>query len=87
MPAALFKLATMKVKVRLFASLREEVGVKETEIELEDGATANILWRKVVEDRDMPSGVMTAVNLDYAQPDTALSDGDEVAFFPPVTGG
>jgi molybdopterin converting factor small subunit len=30
---------------------------------------------------------MTAVNLDYARPDTALSDGDEVAFFPPVTGG
>ncbi|MDZ7842998.1 MAG: molybdopterin converting factor subunit 1 [Gammaproteobacteria bacterium] len=77
----------MKVKVRLFASLREEVGIKETEIELDDGATANSLWRQVVEDRDMPSGVMTAVNLDYARPDTALSDGDEVAFFPPVTGG
>lgn len=87
MLALLFKLAVMKVKVRLFASLREEVGVKETEIELEDGATTNSLWRKVVADRDMPAGVMTAVNLDYAQPDTTLSDGDEVAFFPPVTGG
>lgn len=77
----------MKVKVRLFASLREEVGVKETEVELETGATANSLWRKVVQDKDMPRGVMTAVNLDYAGPETKLSDGDEVAFFPPVTGG
>jgi molybdopterin converting factor subunit 1 len=77
----------MKVKVRLFASLREEVGVKETEVELETGATANSLWRKVVQDKDMPRGVMTAVNLNYAGPETRLSDGDEVAFFPPVTGG
>jgi molybdopterin converting factor subunit 1 len=71
----------------LFASLREEVGVKETEVELETGATANSLWRKVVQDKDMPRGVMTAVNLNYAGPETRLSDGDEVAFFPPVTGG
>jgi len=77
----------MKVKVRLFASLREEVGIKETEVELDEGATAAGLWRQVVADKDMPAGVMTAVNLDYAQPDTELNDGDEVAFFPPVTGG
>ncbi len=77
----------MKVKVRLFASLREEVGIKETEVELEPGATADSLWRNVVQDEHMPSGVMTAVNLDYATPDTPLNDGDEVAFFPPVTGG
>lgn len=85
--ASLIKLEVMKVKVRLFASLREDVGVKETEVELEAGATANSLWRKVVEDKDMPRGVMTAVNLDYAGPETLLNDGDEVAFFPPVTGG
>jgi molybdopterin converting factor subunit 1 len=77
----------MKVKVRLFASLREDVGIKETEVELEPGATADSLWRNVVQDERMPSGVMTAVNLDYATPDTPLNDGDEVAFFPPVTGG
>lgn len=87
MSFVLFKMVPMKVKVRLFASLREEVGVKETEVELESGATAQSVWRKVIEDRDMPSGVMTAVNLDYAGPETELNDGDEVAFFPPVTGG
>lgn len=83
----MFKLGLMKVKVRLFAGLREEVGIKETEVELEPGATANSLWRRIVRDKDMPAGVMTAVNLDYAAPDTSLNDGDEVAFFPPVTGG
>lgn len=77
----------MKVKVRLFAGLREEVGVTEAEVEIESGATAHGLWRKVVEDADMPAEVMTAVNLVYAGPDTSLNDGDEVAFFPPVTGG
>jgi len=84
---ALIKLSLMKVKVRLFASLREEVGVKEAEVEMESGGTAQALWRKVVRDDDMPRDVMTAVNLNYAGPDTELSDGDEVAFFPPVTGG
>ena len=77
----------MKVKVRLFASLREEMGIKETEVELQAGATAENLWQKIIEDRDMPKSVMTAVNLNYAGPDTTLNDGDEVAFFPPVTGG
>lgn len=83
----MFKLAGMKVKVRLFASLREEVGIKETEVEMAPGETAQELWRKVVRDQAMPNNVMTAVNLNYAGPDTTLNDGDEVAFFPPVTGG
>lgn len=83
----MFTLARMKVKVRLFASLREEVGISQTEVEIEAGSTANALWRRIIRDKDMPAGVMTAVNLDYAGPDTTLNDGDEVAFFPPVTGG
>ena len=33
------------------------------------------------------SPVRVAVNQDMADPDTAVRDGDEVAFFPPVTGG
>ncbi len=31
--------------------------------------------------------VRAAVNQEFAQPDTPVKDGDEVAFFPPVTGG
>ena len=31
--------------------------------------------------------IRAAVNLDFAGPDTAIADGDEIAFFPPVTGG
>ena len=34
-----------------------------------------------------PASVRAAVNQDFATPDTPVGDGDEVAFFPPVTGG
>jgi molybdopterin synthase sulfur carrier subunit len=35
----------------------------------------------------MPSNVLVAVNMEYTDPSHTLKDGDEVAFFPPVTGG
>lgn len=77
----------MKVKVKIFASLRESVGISETEIELKRGQTPLDVWRLLVTDRDLPEDVLTAVNHNYVNCDTVLQNGDEVAFFPPVTGG
>jgi molybdopterin synthase sulfur carrier subunit len=44
-------------------------------------------WAMVSEDAAVPPGLLFAVNMDYCEFDTLLHDGDEVAYFPPVTGG
>ena len=76
----------MIVKVKLFASLRERIGVDETELRMHAGATAAEGWLAVT-DAPMPDNVLVAVNLEYVDPSHRLNDGDELAFFPPVTGG
>ena len=81
----------MRVTVRLFARLRELVGAGELEREVPSGATVGIVWESLV--RDYPAmaaytaSTSCAVNIDYARMTTAVSDGDEVAFLPPVSGG
>jgi molybdopterin synthase sulfur carrier subunit len=75
----------MSIQVKFFASLREQVGISETEIE--PVSTALDAWNITTDNREPPSNLLVAVNLDYAKLNTAVKDGDEVAFFPPVTGG
>jgi molybdopterin synthase sulfur carrier subunit len=77
----------MRIKVKLFANLREKIGYDEKEIEISDGTTLNEVWMRVAENSDWRDEILMAVNMDYANPDTLVKDGDEVAFFPPVTGG
>ena len=81
----------MKVRVRLFAIQRELAGAREVPLELADGATVEDAWSAVAGQfpglaPGRPS-VRFARNGDYAEPDAALADGDEVAFIPPVSGG
>ena len=77
----------MRVTVKAFAHLRERLGFDETTLEPADGASVGDVWAAVSGDDGMPRHVLAAVNLDYARADTPVNDGDEVAFFPPVTGG
>jgi len=35
----------------------------------------------------MPASTLCSINMEYVKPDHTIKDGDEVAFFPPVTGG
>lgn len=77
----------MRVKVKLFAGLRERLGYAERDLELAEGQTVSDAWRAIGDKPDLPQNVLTAVNLAYVKPQQALSEGDEVAFFPPVTGG
>ena len=85
----------MKVKVLFFASLREQLGTAAEELELPAGvATVGALrehliarggvWASAMEKR---KNVRAAVNQDMAKPGEAIRTGDEIAFFPPVTGG
>ena len=76
----------MKVRVRLFAQLRERAGSNEVELDLPDGALvrdAIAAMGSVAE--GLP--VVMAVNREYADESTVLSVGDELALIPPVSGG
>jgi molybdopterin synthase catalytic subunit len=76
----------MRIGVRLFAGLRELAGTRATEVELPEGATAADVW-PALELGDEPPGLLIAVNKAYAERDSALAPGDEVALIPPVSGG
>ncbi len=74
----------MKVQVRLFAGLRERAGWAQRE--LEDVARVADVWPKLGLG-DEPAGLRYAVNREFVEPDRELTDGDEVAVIPPVSGG
>lgn len=78
----------MKVNVRYFASLRDRMGRGEESVALTgNAATVADLWRQVSGGKPLPDSTLISVNMEYTGAETALKDGDEVAFFPPVTGG
>src|SRR5436190_6210614 len=74
----------MVVQVRLFAGLRERAGWSERR--LEGVATVADVW-PALGLGDEPTGLLYAVNHEYADRDRQLADGDEVALIPPVSGG
>jgi molybdopterin synthase catalytic subunit len=74
----------MRVRVRLFAGLRERAGFAERE--LEGISRVADVW-PALGLGDEPAGLLYAVNRAYAEPGRELRDGDEVALIPPVSGG
>jgi MoaE-MoaD fusion protein len=76
----------MRVTVRLFAGLRERAGTGRRELELGEGARVEDVWPELGLG-DEPAGLVFAVNRVYVGRGSALSEGDEVALIPPVSGG
>ncbi len=78
-----------------FARLREALGTGREELALPAGVTtlgalrSHLAQRGDAWAKEMAGGrnLRAAVNQDVAMADTPIKDGDEVAFFPPVTGG
>lgn len=82
------------LRVLYFASLREQLGLREEEVTSEGIATVAELIEHLVEThgeawREPLSApqLRVAVNQELVEHEIALADGDEVAFLPPVTGG
>jgi len=76
-----------RVTVRLFASLAEREGWREKVCELPAHATVRDAWQCATGQAEVPTRTLAAVNHDYTPLQATVADGDEVAFFPPVTGG
>ena len=77
----------MKVTVLYFAGLRESLGKARDEVVSDHPITAKQAWVMATGRDEMPDNVLIAINQDYVKADAVLADGDELAFFPPVTGG
>lgn len=77
----------MQLKVKFFASLSEQTGLTETTLDADSPATVLDAWNLATGDQTLPVNILCAINMAYARLDESVSDGDEIAFFPPVTGG
>lgn len=81
----------MKVRVRVFAALREILGKDEVEVDLPDGTTVEGLWDQLVDGdarlEPFTKSINFAINHDFVGRETELESDDEVAFLPPVSGG
>jgi len=85
----------MKIRLLFFASLREQLGRSGEEVDLPSGVTTVAALRAHLGQRGGAYGkafggkalIRAAVNQDMVQPSARIEAGDEVAFFPPVTGG
>lgn len=76
----------MSITIKYFASLREQMGKAEQILSMEGVTTVADIIDKL-SGMDLPENTLVAVNQEYANNATQVKAGDEVAFFPPVTGG
>jgi len=77
----------MSIKVRYFASLKESLGRSEDELEFVEVISVIEVWKQANKEVELPANILAAVNMEYVGLDYLVNQGDEVAFFPPVTGG
>lgn len=77
----------MSIKVRYFASLKETVGRSGDELQAEGPLSVHDVWHRLNPDIAMPDTLLAAIDMEYVSLDAEVDDGNELAFFPPVTGG
>ena len=81
----------MTINVLYFASLREEIGRANDQFEFSSDELVDLsiikLWQHATGEAIFPEQLLVAVNQEYQDSKALVKDGDEVAFFPPVTGG
>lgn len=76
----------MKIEVKYFANMRDTMGKAGESVDINDGSSVADVWSSVSK-TPMPENTLISVNMEYTKSDHVLNDGDELGFFPPVTGG
>ncbi len=77
----------MIIVVKYFASISDAIGKTSEKIVLQQDKTAGEIWLDVSKNIKYTGKVMIAVNHEYVDGSHQLNHNDEIAFFPPVTGG
>jgi molybdopterin synthase sulfur carrier subunit len=77
----------MSIKVLFFASLRESLNKADAWVDASLAPDVQRVWQLSTQNQPLPNNILIAVNQTYADLQTPVKAGDEVAFFPPVTGG
>ncbi|MGP1384562.1 MAG: MoaD/ThiS family protein [Thainema sp.] len=83
--------STITVTVKLFAAYQEAYGMPELQMELPPGTTVVQVCDRILTEHpeldNLRKITRFGVNLQFAEPDTVLHNGDEVVLIPPVSGG
>ena len=77
----------VQITIRLFASLRERYGLDGRAVSVPANTTVGEVWSLVFPEEPFPDNMLAARNMEYVDYEAVVAEGDEVAFFPPVTGG
>lgn len=77
----------MTIHIRYFASLKERVGRSEQQLAFIEKESLFALWLRANNNKILAANTLAAINQEYVSLHTLVKEGDEVAFFPPVTGG
>ncbi|MRS02933.1 molybdopterin converting factor subunit 1 [bacterium] len=81
----------MKIDVTLFATLKELAGKRQINIEVGEPATVSKLLAEIANQypqiKNSSENVLVSINQEFASRDQIIVNGDEVAMFPPVSGG
>jgi len=81
----------MSIYVKFFASMRDLMGddrdIDGDIVKQQNISTVDDIWNYCAQGKERSANVLIAVNMNYVDGQMIVNDGDEVAFFPPVTGG
>ncbi|MEN8131479.1 MAG: MoaD/ThiS family protein [Pseudomonadota bacterium] len=75
------------ITVKYFASIRETLGRDQDVLDTTSARTVGDVLIEIAGNSQPPANWLVAVNMEYVDMNHPVRDGDEVAFFPPVTGG
>ena len=81
----------MNLEVRLFATLKEQAGTGQVSLEVDESSTVTDLLTALIKTyptiQPFLQTILISVNQEYAKRDQSIHPGDEIALFPPVSGG